>query len=213
MMPMRRSATLAVAAGIALAALAAGCNGEGGKPLVRPVSADSAVLRSPGGTFSVYVEQNGRLVAMSDHTVRVKKAPFTLVLVFPALRGVLVNCSDQPGLFDQARTGGAVTKMPPLGRQIEEAAGNPHHQVVLTEEAWHHWYIFADSAHKFESVTHKDDKYFCRRTVGTYLRPGAERGGIEQFEGNTLYFVFVKPAWSGSERIEQDREYLKIVFE
>jgi hypothetical protein len=158
--------------------------------------------------FAVYIEQDGKLAAIQDHTASLRKAPFTLVLVFSAPSSVLVNCADSPGLFDSA-----VRPEPyPTGDVIAEAGGNPQHQVVLTDRAYHRWFVSPGTSHTFESITMKDGTYHCRRTIEAFVRPEAPRRRIESLEGNALYFVFVSRVPELGRSVVRHRERLKVEF-
>ena len=169
---------------------------------------DEAVLGTRDD-FAVYLEQDGQLMAIRDRTANLRKAPFTLVFVFPSPSVLLVNCSDTPKLFDsRARLEQAL----PGDRVIAEALGNPQHQIVLTDEAYHRWFVGPGTSHTFESVTMKDGVCHGRRTIEAFVRPGAPRRPIESLEGNALYFVFLSTVPQAPTHVERRRERLKVVF-
>lgn len=167
---------------------------------------DTAVLGTRD--FAVYIEQDDKLIAVKDHTAVLRKASFTLVLVFPSPSSVLVNCADTPGAYDAATGPGRSVPR----EIIAEAVGNPQHQIMLTEQAYHQWYVSPGTAHTFESITLKDGIYHCRRTIDGFVRPGAARRGIESLEGDRLYFAFYSEAQGKGPGPVQRRERLKIEF-
>ncbi|MCY2923838.1 MAG: hypothetical protein NT031_00080, partial [Planctomycetota bacterium] len=168
---------------------------------------DTAVLGTHED-FAVYLEQDGKLLAIRDRTAILRKAPFTLVLVFPSPADILVNCADTPGVFNAA----AGSAPYPTGEPVAEAVGNPQHQIVLTEQAYHRWFVTPGTSHTFESITLKDGIYHCRRTIEAFVRPGSPRRGIEGLEGNALYFVFVSRQKLLSMSTVRHRERLKVEF-
>lgn len=189
---------------ILLAGVLGGCFPPPG-PAVKGIPAEALLGRRDD--FAIYIEQDGKLMAITDRTATLRKAPFTLVVVFPAPSDVLVNCNDSPALFDAPRSLGKA----PLDF-IAEAPGNPQHQVVLTEGAYHRWFIERGPSHTFESVTMKDAVFHGRRTIEAFLRPGSARRPIESLEGNALYFVFVSTIPHAAKYVERHSERLKILF-
>ncbi|MCY2930704.1 MAG: hypothetical protein NTV86_14635 [Planctomycetota bacterium] len=190
---------------ISLAGLLAGCANPFA-PVVEGIPAEGVI--GTRDDFALYIEQDGKLMAIQDRTAALRKAPFTLVVVFASPSNVLVNCSDSPALFDTPKP----LKQILSGSPILEAPGNPQHQVVLTNEASHDWFVRDGASHTFESVTMKDGVLHGRRTIEAFTRPGTSRRPIESLEGNALYFVFVS-TWPQTGRIiERHTERLKILF-
>jgi hypothetical protein len=172
-----------------------------------------------GEFFLVGVQQDGRKVPVRNHAVRLKRKPFDLVVLFPAQPGVLVNASASPRLLTMARSGSDLGSQAPLNNTFRQWRSAT---LLGSLDTWDYWYHYGLSANmtKFDRVrrvTMRDGKSVmaCRKTIRSFQPDDAEAGtAIENLSADALHLVFVHaPAQPGGGRVENQRDWLTIVFE
>lgn len=167
---------------------------ESNKPRPRP-----AVPAVTAGTFSVAVEQGGRRVEIVDHEVILRKAPFALIVTFSGPDTIMVNASQYPASFELAATGRPLNELPCFNALFFspyiEGAFNEDKVLLLSKTAPQYWFYNTPTFHRFDGVENVNGKLACRRTIAAlYLEEERRTVPIEKFQGDTLYFVFVKAA-------------------
>ncbi|MFP4053447.1 MAG: hypothetical protein ACLFV7_06240 [Phycisphaerae bacterium] len=212
---MKRTYIFLLAAGL-LAATAIGC-----EPGTQIENRRSVLVTPEGGGefFVVGVQQDGRKIPVRNHVVRLKRKPFDLVLLFSAQPGVLVNASASPSLLTLARGGSDLGSRAPLSNTFRQWRSAT---LLGSPDTWDYWYHYGLSANmtkfdKVRRVTMRDGKsaMACRKTIRSFQPAGADASTpIQDVEPDALHLVFVHaPAQSGGGRVENQRDWLTIVFE
>ena len=171
--------------------------------------------------FSVSIQQDGKIIPIKDHTVRLKKKPFTILLYFPKIDdiNIYVNASRSSESYNAARQGKPMEEIPGFHEKfgMAEYRFNRERTLMLSKSAPHYWYYSKDDDHRFDEVYPKDGKWLCRRIAANIMNRDTKRDykNIENFDGNRLYMVFLKGKYTKdySNIIENQREYLEIDFE
>lgn len=168
----------------------------------------------------VAVEQEGILIDAVDNTVRMKKAPFTLVFFLEMEDYVHVNISSNAVVYNQARDGKSMAEiLEQDGRWMggAEMPSNPRKfvDIKVDETSWQGWYYFGEEGHSFNRVSPQVDFYVCYRTVENYTTDYVDMRAIESLPANELFLVFthleISNEWTVFTEIKS--VYLKILFE
>ncbi len=168
-------------------------------------------------SFAIGFEQNGRFIPVKDHQVTLEKKSFTVVVFFRQPDDILVNASLTPESFDPAQSGATLETIPGFTNLgMAEESFNPKTLLILSKDSPHYWYYKNDDEHRFNDIIPKDGQLICRRLITQVMHGGQKQMTIvKELPGNTLYFVFLKTGWTNdfSKQIEQQRDYVKVVFE
>jgi hypothetical protein len=169
----------------------------------------------PGaGRFAVSIEQDGKSVAVKDHEVTLRKAPFDIMVDLPGKGSfVFVNASFDDAMYDKAKSSKSLAREFRPGLFMAEGERNAEKDVMPGPDAIHSWYYESDQDNRFNEVKPMGAGFRGRRTVANaYV--GDKEVKVEDWKESTLYLVFVsgegKP--DASETIERQREYLKLKF-
>ncbi len=165
--------------------------------------------------FVVAIEQDGRRVMLNDHTARLARRPFTVILVLPRWGGVMVGASHKNDMAAAVRRGAPVSTVLPLPKRgLPEDLGNPRQCVFVTEKGFNYWYYLGESKSSFDQVISAPREFVCKRVVARFAAnndsPAAPLADLPQRD---LYLTFVATAWSGGRRVETSAEYVKVTFE
>lgn len=107
----------------------------------------------PPGPLLLAVEQDGRPAPASEETVRLRRAPFTLVFRTPGPGGVHVNAWPTPLTFDRLFGTDDLHRLPGFTfRQLAERPFNPSEYLWVQEDSSHHWYARGERDHRFSEV-------------------------------------------------------------
>jgi len=168
-------------------------------------------------SFAIGFEQNGQFIPVKDHQVVLEKKSFTVVVFFRQPDDILVNASLTPESFDAAKSGAALSAIPGFKNLgMAEESFNPRTLLILSKDSPHYWYYTDEHDHRFNDIIPKDGQLICRRLITQVMQSGKPQLSIvKELPGNTLYFVFLKTSWTKdfSKQIEQQRDYVKVIFQ
>ena len=171
------------------------------------------VLTNPH--FAISLQQDGRKIPIRNRTAVLRRGPFDILVALPTPGGVFVNADTQPSLHAIASSGGDVAAAAPL-RAISENASSV---LTLGERTWQYWYYLGPGISKFTDVREvgsrgsTDRTWVCKKALRSLRTPDGQVIPLEGGRGE-LYLVFIKAEWDAShtERLEQSREALRILF-
>jgi len=146
-----------------------------------------------------------------------EKGPFDVIVAFPLPSGLFVNASFKPDLLGRARAGKSLGKAIPFEGISEER----NSCLTVRDDVWQYWYYRGPGISKFDDVREISagqggESWICKKILKTYRQQlGQESSALKGVHRDTLYLVFAAAPWTtgpGPRRVEQAREYLKIVF-
>lgn len=167
--------------------------------------------------YGVRVLQNGRFVPVNKGAVQLRKAPFVLELTLPGKgRGVLVNVSASPVIYQRAKAGKRLLDGPPLG----PGSGMAEHTLNKARELWlsasgsHYLYYQSATDHRFSSVKLKAGRVIGRRGVAKLADLDAKTGTqpLAQWRGKDLYLVLLASTYGTAGAEERWRQTLHLRF-
>jgi hypothetical protein len=168
---------------------------------------------SPQG-FAVEIEQDGALVPHVKHEVRLKRAPFTIILHSPDLEGAYLNASFEPDLFEIASMGLPFGNRLRTGMTVAETHMNPEHELIPGLDSLHYLDYKDKTYVRMDQVTPVGAGFRGRRTVsGFYF--GDKSHPIAEVADRPLYLLMArgKPHPDTGALFTSDYEYLKLVFD
>ena len=168
-------------------------------------------------SFMIGFEQSGQFIPVTNHQVVLEKKSFTVVVFFRQPDDILVNASLTPESFDLAKSGAALAEIPGFANLgMAEESFNPRTLLILSKDSPHYWYYANENDHRFNDIIPKNGQLICRRLITQVMQGGKQQLSIvKELPGNTLYFVFLKTSWTTdfSKQIEQQRDYVKVIFQ
>lgn len=203
----------AIAAAVALATV--GCD-----PKTNVESSRVTEVRHEGPRehFAVGLQQDGRKIPIRNHVAVLKKAPFSLVLLFPDQPGVLVNTQTSPALLEKARRRRDLTRSAPLTNTMKQWKAPI---LRASDDSWDYWYHYGLSRDmtKFDDVQRVElrdggNVMACKKIIQqVQLSPDDQAVPVEELSADRLHLVFVfAPAQVGGGRSEAQRDWLTIIL-
>ena len=206
-------------------ALLAGCSGPdaGGPPLDPPrpnrtsrlleqVAKRSYLPENRDRPVEIAVAQDGQQLQVIARTVSLAPRPFDLLLTFYNGRGVLVDFSVSPKLFQMAVSGASLADPFHGGTGLAEHLRNPEKMVMLGDDFQGHHYWFYDPKtreHRCDRVQPVDGAYVCRRRVARMFHQGTKKTApVADFASRTVHVVLYQKAGSR----ELARQALRLAF-
>jgi TonB family protein len=166
----------------------------------------------PGGIVTG-IQQDGQNVRARDGVVRLRRAPFTLVLSLPATTSVKVHVAADAKGYDLARTGRPLDEVYPDGGAYAEADFNGDRALTLSDDTspgYHFWYYDSEADHRFDSVAARGSNRVARRTAVALTAPDRVRYTLEQYPGSELYVTLLLVGARSSAEVRRDA--VRIVF-
>ena len=176
-------------------------------------SADSAAEQGSKESLPfVSVEQDGRLLTEKQGEVRLRRAPFTLIVRMSPMSNVLAHFSTTAEGYDLARSKASMDPIFPLGGAFAEGDRNDLRTVYLSEAAqpsYHAWYYDSPNDHRFDSVEVQGAALTGRRTIAILTMPDRAEYKAESFPPPELYLAM---RLTGTAGVEYRRQGLKLTF-
>jgi hypothetical protein len=170
----------------------------------------------PGRYFVLGIEQDGQKLSIRDHEVTLKKRPFEVLVAFSSPDAVLVNASFHAESYEAAKRGTPIGSIPGFaGSSVREELFNKDRTLIVGDETYHNWKCYSQSICNFDEVTSREGAVVCRRTVAKCQEPGESAVDVANIDSPAIYLVFIRKQWSAdpAQRVEKQRDYLKIAFE
>lgn len=174
-------------------------------PSLVPEARAPAPVLAPGKQLAWQIEQYGRPVAATAHTVELARAPFTLVFHLRAgIHDLFVNASYKSHTFDAARLGWqflALTGIQGASRVDQPPeANNRLRDIFVNDDAPNQWIVCPPGAACSgfdEPCEATAEGVVCRRTI----EHGRSQRDFTSTTEKRLSLVFVVPGqWSEDER-------------
>lgn len=184
-----------------------------------PGSYGTGEVLGSGKYFTIALEQGARVVPIHAHQARLAKEPFTVVIIFPQVKGagVMVNVSLSPKVVQAVQTGKTADSALSLAAQgLTDDMFNPRQRVYVNDTGYNYWYYFSDKIHRFDDVTESRGKYICKRTIAYHaLNYESPSMPIDRLPGDALYLVFVKQDLDRAtgRRVEIYADHLTLLFD
>ena len=122
--------------------------------------------------FTIGLEQDGQPIQVVDHTARLGKKPFALVITFRAPDSVLVNASANPQSYEAARAGTPLERIAGFGSAgLIEGARNTEQEVILSDTDYQYWFYSTPSVNRFDKTREEGGSIVCRRTIARIFSP------------------------------------------
>ena len=180
--------------------------------LLLPIFFGSHTLNNPY-RFSAYIVQDGEKLYIDEHVVKVKKAPFQIVMDLPDREGVFVNASFSEKTFNQLLTNVRWEKISGFSKvAIQEVWNNPTGELIVSKTQPCYWFIHSERHHRFTSYEHLNERYMCIRDVNFFYDLENKKEVAIEDVNTPLYLGFIKFATLGENRRASEimRHELKI---
>ena len=164
-------------------------------------------------TFSVYFEQDGNKIDIINNEVKLKRALFSIILVFPQPMGLLINGSFNDSTYHFALKNLPMDQLPGFRETgMAEDNFNPKKEILIANNAPSYWYYDSKKENRFDNVTEENSKLICEREIKTLDNVDTKKNSKVSDCKNPLYLVFISYAqgkdWG--DRIEVERIAAKI---
>jgi hypothetical protein len=214
-----------------LALLAAGCPAPslprpatGATVAAKPAPRQEDRLTVLRPAFEVAVEQDGRPVPIASGQATIARRPFTLVIVTrDPKRGLLMNVSLSPDLYDAARRGDRLEDEFAPGTGMAEEQILRSRALMIAGRHAHH-YLLVDppegtaTTNRYHEVKRAGSVYRCARKVDSFEFVGEEAAdhrkakvSVAEVESDAIYLVFYL---SDAEQRDQQRriDFLRLIL-
>jgi hypothetical protein len=206
--------------------VAGGC----AKPVPAPTSAPATraearpkAARRPAPRLAVFdsvlrigLEQEGRAVRIDEHEASLRKGPFEILITTQdATRGILMNVSLKPELYERARRGQDLEGYFQPGTGMAEEAVVKKKELYVSDFNSHHYLLHNPEmkTNRYHEVRKTEDGFRCRRSVEQlYLVPSRKTIRIADLGHDALYLVFFLGLARNDRSVEQERGFVKIRF-
>lgn len=183
--------------------------------LMRGACAAAVPEEPDGGDFSVQVLQRGEERAVIDHSVRLQKKAFTIVVHFSKPMGILVGAALNDRTWLPAVRREAIDDLPAF-RETGMAEGrfNDQNDILLSDRAPSYWYYENPDDHRFNTVRVDKNGITAFREIESFYDVST-RASIPVARAEApLYLVFISYEHGENwERKEIHRQCVKIEWE
>lgn len=167
--------------------------------------------------FEVSLEQEGRQVPIVGHEASLHRGPFAILLrVHDPSRGILMNVSFDPMLYQRARRGEALEAYFAPGTGMAEEAVVTKKELFIADHNAHHYLLASPEmkTNRYHEVHKLADGFFrCRRAVEQlYLVPDQSSVDLAEVKQDAIYLVFYLGFFKEEQWGERQRDYLQIRF-
>lgn len=143
--------------------------------------------------FMAYIVQDGVVLPIDEHVVKVKKKPFVIVVDMPDKTGVFVNSSFHSSTFNSALKNAKTSSL----RGFEEVAmyeswGNPWNEILISQNRPMYWFIDSKAKNRFSDYEHVNERYLCNRNVEVFYDTKEHLEIPAQQMDKSVYFTFLK---------------------
>ena len=170
----------------------------------------------PGAAdLAVSVAQDGFLVPVTRHQIRLKRELFTLVITFRPEQRLRVNASHERMVFAPAVDGVPLEQLKGFGiyRSMAEGWCNDEEDLMIDPEAHHSWFFESETRHRFSKVVQRGRYLQTYRKVARLYEPNHEHVSIENLKRDRLYLVIVTDVERQGKIVQTGRHCLELVFD
>lgn len=171
----------------------------------------AALVQEPAPSW-IAAEQDGQSREPFGGELRLRRAPFTLLLTVPGGVEVHVHASESAAASEAVRSGGVVDAFFADGAALAIDLLNTSKTLFLASDgrpAYHAWFYEAPDDHTFDSVAVRGKDRQARFTVANLARPDPAHYTIERFPGREVFLTF---RLVGANRVERSRDAVRIVL-
>ena len=143
--------------------------------------------------FMAYVIQGGKQLYIDKHVVKVKKAPFQVVVDMFEKDGVFVYASFNGETYEKGIQNTSVQNLYGFkNTAIYEVWKNPNEELCIDGNSPNFWFIDSPTKHRFTSYENINGRYLCVRNINHFynMKTGQEID-VKNVNG-PLYFTFIK---------------------
>lgn len=186
--------------------------------LAVPAFAQGADSDKPG-RFQVAVEQAGKTVAVTNHTVTLQRAPFALVFTLDGVNAVSVSAATSDALLQDARSGKDLHRAFGFTFKAYALSNKNERELLIVEEnpneGFSYLYYDAPENHRFNEVVKNGNRITGRFRVSRIELSGPAKfeGPVAGFPSQNLFLVFAlaRDVSRGEQQVT-DSDYLAIRF-
>ena len=154
---------------------------------------NTSFVTYPDHYFMAYVVQDGVVLPIDQHVVKVKKRPFEIVLDLPNKKGIFVHMSYDEKTFNGAIENENVSGLPGFDNTaVFELWNNPDLSVFMADHQPMYWFIDHKSKTRFSSYEIINDRYLCVRKVDNIYDLDAHQEVELSAMKQPVYFTFLK---------------------
>ncbi|MGB0805174.1 MAG: hypothetical protein ACPGRC_00700 [Salibacteraceae bacterium] len=166
--------------------------------------------------FVAYIVQDGKQLPIDQHVVRVKRAPFDIVIEMQDTEGVFVSGSFHPQTYNQAIRNISPEQLPGFSSvAIYDFWRNPLNEFMIEGVNPNFWFIDSPSKHRFSRYEKVNGSIVAYRTVNHfYDLVKHEKIEITNVE-KPLYITFIKFKANNEDYRQEElmRHGFKIIWE
>ena len=143
--------------------------------------------------FMAYIVQDGIVLPIDKHVVKVKRKPFVIVLDMPDKTGVFVNAAFQSSTFNAALRNAEISSLKGFTTiAMYEGWGNPLNEILISPNQPSYWFIDSKLNNRFTDYEFVNERYLCNREVNVFYDTKSQKElSVEQMN-KSVYFTFLK---------------------
>jgi hypothetical protein len=147
----------------------------------------------PKHHFNAYIIQDGKQLSIDQHVVKVKRAPFQIIVDMPDKKGVFVSASFFRDTFKQALRNVSSNDLPGFSKEaLFELWKNPNNELLVSSNNPNFWFIETPANHRFSSYEYVNNRYLCSRTVDFIYDIDMHKNKSLANMDMSLYLTFIK---------------------
>lgn len=164
--------------------------------------------------LAVHLEQGGTRLAHTKREVRLRRAPFTIVLRSPDVEGAYLHAAFDAELFDLARQGLPFGNLLRGAMTVAESNKNADRLLFVDKTALHYLDYTDKTFFYMEEAVPEGKGFRGRRTVEKLFYDGGEHP-IAQAPARPLYLLVARGRFNKETGVIHTSEYehFKLVFE
>ena len=154
---------------------------------------NASFVTYPPHFFMAYIVQDGVRLPIDEHVVKVKKAPFKIVLDLPNKKGVFVHVSYNKTTYSKALRNGELASLPGFEKvAIYERWNNPERTLFMADQQPMYWFIESKSKSRFSNYEIINDRYICERKVSSIYDIDVHKNRSLSNMNSPVYITFMK---------------------
>jgi hypothetical protein len=180
------------------------------------VGIQGTTSRVTGHHFKAYIIQNGIQLPIEQHVVKLKRAPFQIVVDMPDKEGVFISASFNSGTYKQALKNVSSSKLNSFSEvAIYELWKNPNNELFVEGTHPQFWFIDSPSKSRFNSYEKVNGRYICNRSVDHFYDMDAHIEIPVSETNRPLFLTFIKFSVEGENYRSQElmRHSFKVEWE
>lgn len=174
-------------------------------------------FESPFEHFLIAFEQDGAILPIENHQVKLRKSPFAILVYFTGADSLFVHADAARKTFDLAAGGSTVAELPGFQEsEIPENLYNKDETLFLSSVSPGFWKYTSEKEHNFSTVKQENNVIVCRRIITslTEFDQDNKNTPIKKINFENIFLSMIKMEWNEdySKRIELKRQYFILSF-